>query len=100
MQFTVTDHQADEQREYDYPVRLEYTECNFGGERPWFRCPGVVEHKQAPLGGGMVEASRETRREEEHTYAEGEFRAFEPGEAVICRQGSGHVHGRIRMLDR
>jgi len=24
-------------------VRLEYTEPNFGGVRPWFRCPGVVD---------------------------------------------------------
>lgn len=26
-----------------YTVPLEYTECNFGGVRPWFRCPGVVD---------------------------------------------------------
>jgi len=26
----------------EHPVRLEYTEPNFGGCRPWFRCPGVV----------------------------------------------------------
>lgn len=25
--------------EYDYCVQLDYTECNFGGYRPWFRCP-------------------------------------------------------------
>jgi hypothetical protein len=24
------------------PVALEWTPCNFGGERPWFVCPGVV----------------------------------------------------------
>ena len=24
------------------PVSLEWTPCNFGGERPWFVCPGVV----------------------------------------------------------
>lgn len=29
-----------EAREVDYLVPLEYTECNFGGERPWFTCPG------------------------------------------------------------
>ncbi len=23
------------------PVSLEWTPCNFGGERPWFLCPGV-----------------------------------------------------------
>lgn len=27
----------------NHPVRLEYTEPNFGGVRPWFRCPGVVD---------------------------------------------------------
>jgi len=25
-----------------YPVRLTWTPCNYGGERPWFICPGVV----------------------------------------------------------
>jgi hypothetical protein len=24
------------------PVSLKWTPCNFGGERPWFVCPGVV----------------------------------------------------------
>jgi hypothetical protein len=24
------------------PVSLEWTPCNFGGERPWFVCPGVT----------------------------------------------------------
>jgi len=24
------------------PVALEWTPCNFGGERPWFVCPGVA----------------------------------------------------------
>ena len=24
------------------PVKLDWTPCNFGGERPWFLCPGVV----------------------------------------------------------
>jgi hypothetical protein len=27
-------------------VRLEWTPCNFGGERPWFTCPGVVNGKR------------------------------------------------------
>jgi hypothetical protein len=25
-----------------YRVRLAWTPCNFGGERPWFLCPGIV----------------------------------------------------------
>jgi hypothetical protein len=44
--FTVTDRRTDEQREYDYPVPLEYTECHFGGVRPWFRCPGVINGEE------------------------------------------------------
>lgn len=31
---------SEDATEYDYPVRLEYTPCTFGGVRPWFRCPG------------------------------------------------------------
>jgi hypothetical protein len=46
LQFTVADRWTDEQREYDYPVPLEYTDCNFGGVRPWFRCPGVVDGEE------------------------------------------------------
>jgi len=26
-----------------HPVRIVYTEPNYGGVRPWFRCPGVVD---------------------------------------------------------
>jgi len=29
--------------EEEHPIPVEYTEPNFGGVRPWFRCPGVVE---------------------------------------------------------
>jgi hypothetical protein len=28
------------------PVSLEWTPCNFGGERPWFVCPGAVNGKR------------------------------------------------------
>lgn len=31
---------TDAAQEYDYRVSFEYTECNFGGVRPWFSCPG------------------------------------------------------------
>jgi hypothetical protein len=30
-----------EWEEVKEPVSLEWTPCNFGGERPWFVCPGV-----------------------------------------------------------
>jgi len=32
--------------EEEHPVALEYTECNFGGVRPWLRCPGVVDGEE------------------------------------------------------
>jgi len=39
LDYTVTPPRDDEGRNVSYHVRLEYTECNFGGVRPWFRCP-------------------------------------------------------------
>jgi hypothetical protein len=39
--YTVDPDGDDTDREYTVP--LEYTECNFGGVRPWFRCPGAVD---------------------------------------------------------
>ncbi len=32
---------AGEWEDVKEPVSLEWTACNFGGERPWFVCPGV-----------------------------------------------------------
>ena len=31
-----------EKTQYDYPIRLEFTLCHFGGRRWWFVCPLVV----------------------------------------------------------
>jgi hypothetical protein len=39
LRYTVTHSRTDETHEYDYRVPLEWTPCNFGGERPWFCCP-------------------------------------------------------------
>jgi hypothetical protein len=33
---------SEQWEEVRYPVRLSWTPCNFGGSRPWFVCPGVV----------------------------------------------------------
>ena len=41
--YTTTDPRTDETEERDYTVSLEYTPCNYGGHRPWFRCPAVVD---------------------------------------------------------
>ena len=42
LEYTITDARTQEETTHDYRVPLEYTECNFGGKRPWFRCSGVV----------------------------------------------------------
>jgi hypothetical protein len=31
-----------DKRSVDYTVPVTWTACNFGGERPWFVCPGIV----------------------------------------------------------
>lgn len=42
----------DDRDEHTYSVPIETTACHFGGERPWFRCPGVVagEHCDRRVG--------------------------------------------------
>jgi hypothetical protein len=42
-----------------YPVRVEWTPCNYGGSRPWFRCPAVgCVRRVAVLYGGDIFACR------------------------------------------
>jgi len=43
----------------EYPVYLEWTPCNFGGQRPWFRCPvRLCGRRVAILFGGSIFACR------------------------------------------
>jgi len=39
LEYTTTDTQGSGVNKYDYWIPLDYTECNFGGVRPWFLCP-------------------------------------------------------------
>lgn len=49
----------DDWENQEYPVRLDRTPCNFGGERVWFRCPAVgCGRRVAILFGGAVFACR------------------------------------------
>ena len=50
-----------ERREYSYPVRLDWTPCQYGGERPWFLCPSC-RRRVAILYGGAVFACRHCYR--------------------------------------
>jgi hypothetical protein len=43
LSYTITDGHSGEERGHTYRVPLKYTDCNFGGKRPWFRCPSVVD---------------------------------------------------------
>ena len=54
-------------------------------------------HRERPDVGFF--GSEETKLEEQHDFAKGEFAQFEPGEAVICRQSEGWVHAYIPMLE-
>ena len=45
LEYTV-DPPAGDRFEEEHPVPIEYTEPNFGGVRPWFRCPGVVDGEE------------------------------------------------------
>lgn len=43
----------------NYPVRLDWTPCNLGGQRPWFRCPAHgCRRRVAILYGGGIFACR------------------------------------------
>jgi hypothetical protein len=38
LEYNITNNSGEEE-EFSYTVSVEWTECNFGGQRPWFRCP-------------------------------------------------------------
>jgi hypothetical protein len=59
--YSVTNSRGDE-TSHNYPVRLDWTECHFGGERPWFLCPGEgCGRRCAILYGGELFVCRECR---------------------------------------
>jgi hypothetical protein len=46
-------------KDEEYSVFLDYTRCNYGGERSWFRCPArVCSRRVAVLYGGSIFACR------------------------------------------
>lgn len=50
---------GDEWKNENYPVRLDWTSCNLGGQRPWFRCPARgCQQRVAILYGGSIFACR------------------------------------------
>jgi hypothetical protein len=48
-----------EWKDKQYPVRIVHTQCNLGGERPWFICPALgCGRRVAILYGGGIFACR------------------------------------------
>jgi hypothetical protein len=39
--YTITKHDPEEKKDFDYPVRLTKTPLPWGGQRYWFICPAV-----------------------------------------------------------
>jgi hypothetical protein len=75
----------------EYSVSLEWTQCNFGGSRAWFRCPPVgCGRRVAILYGGSVFACRqchslayESQNETAHS------RALSKTQAIRVKLGGG-----------
>ena len=54
-----TRNHGDEWQDMNYPVRLAWTGCNYGGQRAWWLCPAVgCGRRVAVLYGGKVYACR------------------------------------------
>jgi hypothetical protein len=78
----------------EYPVAIEWTPCNYGGRRAWFRCPARgCGRRVAMLYGGTIFACRhcyqlayESQREPAH------YRALHRARAIRERVGgSGNM---------
>lgn len=53
------DHGADDWKDMDYSVRVVWTDCALGGQRPWWQCPAAgCGRRVAVLYGGGVYACR------------------------------------------
>jgi hypothetical protein len=52
-------YEGEEWTNKEYPVTLEWTRCNYGGSRVWFRCPAAAcGRRVAILYGGSIFACR------------------------------------------
>jgi hypothetical protein len=70
-------HESEEWASKEYSVTVEWTRCNYGGERAWFRCPAAkCWRRVAILYGGSIFACRhchnlayDTQNETAHSRA-------------------------------
>jgi hypothetical protein len=77
-------HESEEWTNKEYPVTVEWTRCNYGGERAWFRCPAMgCGRRAAILYGGSIFACRhchnlayDSQNETSHSRALGKAQAI------------------------
>jgi hypothetical protein len=77
-------HESEEWTSKEYPVTVEWTRCNYGGERAWFRCPAAnCRRRVAILYGGSIFACRrchnlayDSQSETRHSRALGKVQAI------------------------
>jgi hypothetical protein len=59
LSYRTRDPGSEEWEQKEYPVSLEWTRCNYGGERAWFLCPASnCGRRVAILYGGSIFACR------------------------------------------
>ncbi len=83
------------QTEQQYPVRLQWTPCNYGGRRAWFRCParGCGRRVAILYGAGGIFACRHCCRLGYHSQRESALdRALYRTQAIRMKLGgSGNI---------
>ena len=88
-----------EWKDKSYPVYLEWTSCNFGGQRPWFLCPARGCGKRiAILYGGAIFACRHCHQlaypsQREENYDRAARRADKIRERLGWEQGILNLKG-------
>ncbi|MBS0354452.1 MAG: hypothetical protein JSR83_11195 [Proteobacteria bacterium] len=97
---TYTATENGERREYSYPVRLDWTPCQYGGARPWFLCPARgCGRRVAILYGGAVFACRHCYRLAYESQRERDYNRL-AGRADKIRQRLGWPVGILNATPR
>lgn len=80
-------HGGDTGQDMNYPVMIDWTPCNYGGRRAWWRCP-CCGRRVALLYNGKMFACRHCQRlTYESTRAATDTRAFSRADKIRARLG-------------
>ena len=82
-------------KQQEYPVMLEWTPCNYGGTRVWFRCPiSGCGRRVAVLYGNGIYACRQCHRLAYESQREQPYsRALSRAQAVVEKLGGTWTEG-------